>query len=362
MKNSIKAALLSSATIACSLVSMGTAYAQSNVTLYGLIDESLNYVSNEGGHSAFTQTSGNVQGSRWGIKGTEDLGGGYQAIFTLENGFALNNGALGQGGLEFGRQAFVGLTTPAGTITLGRQYDFLIYLYSMTNLFNVGTYGFHLGDYDRLGGERLNNVIAYQSPTFDGLKVGVLYAPGGQPGHLAAGSAQSYGISYSSDNLNLAAAYTSVNNTTITPAATIGVPDLFGTPQSGTVALNRISTFAAGGSYKFGPALLHGVYSLTDMKSGNSTAVLSTWEGGVTYWLTPAVSVLGGYAYSKLNEARWGQYMVSADYFLSKRTDLYALLNYEHVHGGDVRATLFTATPSSGDNQTIVSLGIRHRF
>jgi outer membrane protein OmpU len=362
MKSSIKTALLSLATIACSLVSMGTAYAQSNVTLYGLIDESLNYVSNEGGHGAFTQTSGNVQGSRWGIKGTEDLGGGYQAIFTLENGFALNNGALGQGGLEFGRQAFVGLTTPAGTITLGRQYDFLIYLYSMTNLFNAGTYGFHLGDYDRLGGERLNNVIAYQSPTFDGLKVGVLYAPGGQPGHLAAGSAQSYGISYSSDNLNLAAAYTSVNNTTITPAATIGVPDLFGTPQSGTVALNRISTFAAGGSYKFGPALLHSVYSLTDMKSGNSTAVLSTWEGGVTYWLTPAVSVLGGYAYSKLNEARWGQYMVSADYFLSKRTDLYALLNYEHVHGGDVQATLFTATPSSGGNQTIVSLGIRHRF
>jgi outer membrane protein OmpU len=54
--------------------------------------------------------------------------------------------------------------------------------------------------------------------------------------------------------------------------------------------------------------------------------------------------------------------MGSADYFLSKRTDLYALLNYEHVHGGDVRATLFTATPSSGGNQAIVSVGIRHRF
>jgi outer membrane protein OmpU len=192
---------------------MGTAYAQSNVTLYGLIDESLNYVSNEGGHSAFTQTSGNVQGSRWGIKGTEELGG-----------------------LEFGRQAFVGLTTPAGTITLGRQYDFLIYLYSMTNLYSAGTYGFHLGDYDRFGRERLNNVIAYQSPTFGGLKFGALYAPGGQPGHLAAGSAQSYGVSYSRGNLNLAAAYTSVNNTTIIPATTIGVPDLFGTPQSGTIA------------------------------------------------------------------------------------------------------------------------------
>jgi predicted porin len=47
---------------------------------------------------------------------------------------------------------------------------------------------------------------------------------------------------------------------------------------------------------------------------------------------------------------------------LSKQTDLYVLLNYEHVHGENVRATLFTATPSSGANQTIVSLGIRHRF
>jgi predicted porin len=72
--------------------------------------------------------------------------------------------------------------------------------------------------------------------------------------------------------------------------------------------------------------------------------------------------VLGGYAYSKLNEDHWGQYMLSANYSLSKQTDLYALLNYEHVHGENVRATLFTATPSSAANQTIVSLGIRHRF
>jgi outer membrane protein OmpU len=362
MRHRINAALLLSVTATFSLCGMKTASAQSNVTLYGLIDESINYVSNEGGHSALTQTSGNVQGSRWGIKGTEDLGGGYQAIFTLENGFALNSGALGQGGLEFGRQAFVGLTTPAGTITMGRQYDFLIYLYSMTSLYNTGTYGFHLGDYDRLGGERLNNVIAYQTPNLGGLKAGVLYAPGGQPGHLGAGSAQSYGISYSRGYLNLAAAYTSVNNTTITPATTIGVPDLFGTQQEGTIALNRISTAAVAGSYQFGPALLHGVYSLTDMKSGGSTAVLRTLEGGLTYSLTPTVTLSGGYAYSKLNETHWGQYMLSADYFLSKRTDLYALLNYEHVQGGDATATLFTAAPSSGSNQTIASLGIRHRF
>lgn len=362
MKITIKTGLLFPIIAACSLSVAGIARAQSSVTLYGLLDESINYVSNEGGHSTATQTSGNVQEPAGGSKATEDLGGGYQAIFTLESGFSLATGAMGQGGLEFGRQAFVGLSTPGGTVTLGRQYDFLLYLYSMTNLFQAGTYAFHLGDYDRLGGERLNNVIAYQSPTINGLKVGLLYGPGGQPGHFTEGSSQSYGLSYSRGDLNFAAAYTSINNASITPDATIGVPDMFGTMQTGMIDLDRMSTVAAGGSYRLGRALLHGVYSRTDMRSAGKSAVLSTWEGGLTYLLTPSMSLLGGYAYSKLNDTRWGQYMVSFDYFLSKRTDLYTLLNYEHVHGALVTATLFTATQSSGPNQAIVSVGIRHRF
>ena len=100
------------------------AHAQSSVTLYGLIDAGITYTNNQGGHSNWQETSGSVNGSRWGLRGSEDLGGGLKAIFTLENGFNIANGNLGQNSREFGRQAFVGLASDQfGSVTLGRQYD-----------------------------------------------------------------------------------------------------------------------------------------------------------------------------------------------------------------------------------------------
>lgn len=103
------------------------AHAQSSVTLYGLIDAGITYTNNQNGHSNWKETSGLVNGSRWGLRGAEDLGGGLKAIFTLENGFNIANGKLGQGSREFGRQAFVGLSSnQLGSVTLGRQYDSVI--------------------------------------------------------------------------------------------------------------------------------------------------------------------------------------------------------------------------------------------
>ena len=84
------------------------AHAQSSVTLYGLIDAGITYSNNQAGHSAWQATSGTVNGSRWGLRGSEDLGGGLKAIFTLENGFSIMNGTSKQSSRMFGRQAFVG--------------------------------------------------------------------------------------------------------------------------------------------------------------------------------------------------------------------------------------------------------------
>src|ERR1700739_2517468 len=102
------------------------AHAQSSVTLYGIVDEGFNINTNAGGKHLYNLSSGVLQGSRWGLRGTEDLGGGLSAIFVLENGFDVNTGKLGQGGLMFGRQAYVGLSSRYGTVTLGRQYDSVV--------------------------------------------------------------------------------------------------------------------------------------------------------------------------------------------------------------------------------------------
>ena len=111
----------------------GTAHAQSSVTLYGLIDAGLTYTNSQisgtgsGGHSNWQMTSGSVQYSRWGLRGAEDLGGGLKAIFTLENGFNVNNGQFSSNNRLFNRLAFVGLTARQyGTLTLGRQTDDMV--------------------------------------------------------------------------------------------------------------------------------------------------------------------------------------------------------------------------------------------
>ena len=93
----------------------------SNVTLYGIADAAVE-VSNAGKGTLTRVISGGLMGSRWGLRGSEDLGGGLKAVFRLEGGFNIDDGNLGQGGRLFGREATVGLSSATlGTVTLGRN-------------------------------------------------------------------------------------------------------------------------------------------------------------------------------------------------------------------------------------------------
>jgi Outer membrane protein (porin) len=105
------------------------AHSQSSVTLYGEIDNGIHYQTNVGGGKAvYMDSLDGIDGSRWGLTGKEDLGGGLKAIFTLESGINVNNGQLAQGGTAFGRQAFGGLSSDTyGSLTAGRQYDMVWY-------------------------------------------------------------------------------------------------------------------------------------------------------------------------------------------------------------------------------------------
>src|SRR5258708_27283653 len=141
------------------------AQAQSSVTLYGIIDEGLNYTSNAGGGRQISTSCSVLSGCRWGFRGSEDLGGGLRVIFTLENGFDLGTGRFSQGGDEWGRQAFFGLSsTHWGTLTLGRQYDSEVdYVEPMMAAVQWAGYpAAHAGDVDNMDGtNRVDNSIKY---------------------------------------------------------------------------------------------------------------------------------------------------------------------------------------------------------
>lgn len=157
----------------------GVAHAQSSVTLYGIVDTGMLFNNNVKGLHQYALSQGTS--SRWGMKGTEDLGGGLSAIFNLESGFTSGTGTLSQGGLLFGRKAFVGLNSKDwGTVTAGHQYsvsnDLTAAFASGADWAATGlSYGTRASDVDNVDtSNRIQNSIKYTSPNYNGLQAGVL--------------------------------------------------------------------------------------------------------------------------------------------------------------------------------------------
>ncbi|VXC65685.1 Porin [Burkholderia sp. 8Y] len=381
MKRAILAVFSTAATL--------PAFAQNSVTLYGIIDEGFDYTNNVKGSKAYELQSGYLQGSRWGLKGTEDLGGGLRAVFQIENGFDVNTGRLAQGGLGFGRQAYVGLGTDAlGTVTLGRQYDSLVdYLAQTTANGSWGGYIFsHPYDNDNTDNTfRVNNTVKYTSPTFAGLQFGGTYSFSNDA-NFANNRQYSVGAQYAAGGLLLTAAYLQANN----PSSTA-----FGAINNGgdeNFLAQRLRIFGAGINYTIGATTVGFVYTKTDVKQPLSSgyvgaitpvggATLSAlkfnnFEANVKYQFTPSFLVGAAYTYTRTSyDATSGQLHpvyhsagLMADYLLSKRTDVYLQGAYQHV-AGDTTGTVLdvayvpgAATVSSSKNQLLVRAAIRHKF
>ena len=364
------------------------AHAQSSVTLYGLIDAGLTYTNNQNGSHNFKMTSGAVNGSRWGLRGSEDLGGGLKAIFTLENGFSIANGTLGQQGREFGRQAFVGLSSNQfGTVTLGRQYDSVVdYLgpLALTGTQYGGTQFAHPFDNDNLDNSfRINNSVKYQSANYAGFKFGALYGFSNQADGFANNRSYSVGASYNYGPLNIAAAYLQLNNN-LTAGAINNANGAVAGDNTFNAGLQR--TFGAGLNYAFGPATVGFVFTQTkleDAASINGATVGNTgniaignyarfnnYELNAHYALTPALSLAGAYTYTDARldgeKPSFHQFSLQTAYSLSKRTDVYLQGEYQHVIGGDdvpgLGATITGVGVSSTSNQVSATVGLRHRF
>lgn len=370
---------------AASCVAVGSASAQSSVTLYGVLDEGVTYVNSSrdgsgNGHSLVALQSGVVQGSRWGLKGSEDLGGGLKTIFQLENGFNVNNGRSGQAGRLFGRQAFVGLASDEwGAVTLGRQYDAIVdYVQPATMNGNWGATFSHAGDIDNSdNGFRINNAIKYASPSLSGLRFGGLYALGGASGN----STLSMGASYAGGPLYLSAGYLYAKNPVqqfddgnwVNP----GSDPFFGILDNPS----DMQVIGAGGTYDFGPALLGANYTNTRYRNtvGGVPARFDNYELWGQYQLSGAATLVAGYTFTRVHQSSvygddvptYGQINLMADYALSRRTDVYVQGIWQRAYGADpstgqpMPASIYTGFPgnlSGTNNQVSARLGIRTKF
>lgn len=359
--------LLTGAAIASMLAFSGAANAQSSVTLYGIVDAGVGYVSNIGGKSQFMQSTSVMQADRLGFKGVENLGGGTSAIFVLENGFSTSTGALGQGGKLFGRQAYVGLKDDRyGTLTMGNQYDYMGATLGMyeTSTWLLGQYSDHPFANDRANSLRLANSVQYMTPVWSGFQFGAMYGFSNLAGDInGEGRAYSYSATYNAGPWNVAAAYTEVSGS----ASSLDVSSLTGLP-SGSVVVggSYLRTMGIATSYKFSRTFVYAMYTQA-LYAGTrgkdiENVMFRNGQVGFTYFLTPALQAAAGYTMTAVGATKLHQVSTTLDYALSKRTDVYAMLLAEHAQGNNARAAIIGIGTSSNANQVVADIGIRHKF
>ena len=376
------------------------ASAQSSVTLYGVIDAGIAYNSNANGGRQYYMNSANAGGNRWGLIGAEDLGGGLKAIFNLEAGFSSTTGAMGQGGTEFGRFAYVGLASDSyGQFTMGRQpasqYDFTAQYSAGGWWAAAGSgYGTHPGDNDNLDNfNRTINSIKFRSLSYGGLTFGGGYAFGNESGNITQNQIWSLGANYLYGPLSLGVGYynardpnySAFGNSTLSSTTGSNITNI---AIAGYASAKTQQIIDVGGQYTFGPAILSLIYSNSQFRdlgavgvaglsaiqaTFKGTAIFNNYEAGLQYHLTPALALGVSYAYTHnsnvngLGTAHYQQVNLGADYSLSKRTDVYVYGIYQRAAGTDstgnaARAAITFASPSSNNSETIAIVGIRHKF
>ncbi|ANB77505.1 porin [Paraburkholderia phytofirmans OLGA172] len=346
---------------ACALSAAPSAHAQSSVTLYGVVDGSLLYtnktLNRKTGQSAgyqYSFTDGGLAGSRFGMRGAEDLGGGMRAIFDLESGVNIANGAFGNSnGGEFGRQAWVGVDSRYGTVKAGLQFSpFFVAVYDVDPR-EMSYFGSGLVTY-------LNNVyvtgmfnpngISYMSPEIAGLQANAMMALGGAAGNFQAGRQYSASLRYHLGSLAVDAALYSGNAGG--SAASIAIPSVV-----------EFDGRAIGASYVFNDLTVKASYVQYKVAGSFNDRVYS---GGASYRITPALNVDAGVWVTRdENHSSNNSILASTglEYSLSKATLVYGQAGFVTNHGAmhtglSVNNALNEATGTTAG----VNVGIRHMF
>ena len=331
------------------LAASGASFAQSNVTLYGLADIWLgNLKADQVSASPASVTalnSGGVSTSRWGMKGTEDLGGGLTASFNLESKIGLDTGASS----GFSRVASVSLGGGFGTVTLGKPWTALDDVMGASNSgFDSGlsaTNGVWVAN--NLYSGNPGNTIKYSSPSFGGASFAASYGLDETAGVTA--DMMDFSVSYGAGPLTANLGYQVQKS----PAADLNITTVNGT-------------------YDFGMAKLLASYAQTKVLDADA----KDYQIGVDYPVSAAMTVSAGYARSDRNAAAalyvsalntlpagldFGVYNgskntgfgVAVAYSLSKRTTMY---------GGFSTAKGEDAAGADVSKRELYALGVKHTF
>ncbi|GGC82757.1 porin [Undibacterium terreum] len=324
----------------------GAAFAQSSVTVYGLIDAGISRDDNGAPAGAkLGQDSGLQNGSRLGFKGTEDLGGGLKANFVLESGIKEDTGTYDQGGLSFGRQAYVGLSGDFGSVNLGRQKSITYTISETVDPFSLGL----AGNIDRLfkTGSRRDNAVTYTTTNLSGFTGSAQYAFGEVAGNNTANRTLGVSGTYAAGPVYAAIAYEKVND------------------ANGNLGLASASAgkkLFVGGTYDFGVAKAHAAYE--NLKGSTSLTNLTETEQRI--WMIGASVPFGASSFlvdytrvkdENLANANAKQYALGYLYALSKRTNLYT--SYSRTTND---ANVAYNAGVKGGTDSLFSAGIRHLF
>ena len=356
------------------------AQAQSSITLYGDVDEYIGYIHSSSGTSVVGVNDGAILRSRLGFKGAEDLGGGYQTTFTLEQGFGANTGVAADSTRLFDRQAWVGLNTPSGEFRIGRQN---------TEIFNIGgaidytartTFGSLINTFGVPS--RYDNDLSYKTARVNGLQAVVHYAMGEQVGGgLSQSAVYQLALDYTSGPYRAGYAGLMAN-----PAVSGSVREkvqyhnLYADYDYGHgkiyAAIVRSNNITSSSSGLTAAQILSNVASSGNTYAGtdiNAQRYFDIYQLSADYQVNPQLRV--GALYGAIKDTSGGSAgaqggNVGAYYSLSVRTTLYGFVNYMKNDSNAGYRFSGSASPTAnlsgsdinGRSLVGVQIGVLHTF
>jgi len=359
---------ITSIAVAVMAAASGGAMAQSTVILYGIADAYVRYSTTDSGAGKGSVAksevgSGGINTSRWGLKGSEDLGGGLKANFRLEEGFVMDTGAgqkkdFASAPQAFSRESWVGFSGGFGEVKLGKTWTpFDDVLGVSDGMFNaVSMSPMRVAFASENYRDTISNTIYYASPKFSGLAAAASYSAG--EGDPIRARVEAFNVTYGSGPVAVQFAYQEEHEALATAGGIAGT-----TANNGTYAV-------LGGSYDFGIAKAKATYARVTNKpwgggsgeniDGNNT---KEWEIGVDVPMSPALTLSASYAKSDDDNATGANptqkrdgFGMAGKYVLSKRTFLYGGFSVN-------KATQVVTASTTGDwKKNIVELGINHKF